>query len=324
MKPRANVLALMAALAWVAACSTGQPLRWKSTHGRHHQLVGTIWNSAEQRFVGSDELVAALVRPRFTILGEQHDNIDHHRLQAFLIAAIAEAGTKPAVAFEMLTTDKAEAINGCLSRPGCDGEALREAVDWDHSGWSEWSIYRPVFETALAKGVTIAAVGLPRKTVRELVSSADRPEVKALIAALGIDEPLPPAADEGMAEGIRQAHCGHAPESHIAGMIRAQRARDATMAVGLAQAAAAAGKAVLIAGFGHARFDRGVPAYLAAGEDLVTMAFVEVEDGVTDPRDYAEKFGAEEIPFHYLWFTPRNDDADPCEKFSHQLEAIGD
>ncbi len=302
----------------------GQALRWKSTHGRNHELVGAIWSSATGRFIDADELEAELSRRRFVILGEQHDNLDHHRLQARLIAAIAATGTSPAVAFEMLTTDKSAAITKCLSGPSCNGEALRAAVDWDHSGWSPWPVYRPVFEAALAKGSSITAVGLPRQTIRELVTSPQQPEVKALIKALGIEEPPPPATDEAMAEEIREAHCGHAPESHIAGMIRAQRARDATMAVGLAEAASATGKAVLIAGFGHARFDRGVPAYLNAGDDLLTIAFVEVADGVVDPRDYAAKFGAEQVPFDYLWFTPRGDDDDPCEKFSHQLEAIGD
>lgn len=325
MKPLTKILSSALALGLVAGgCSLGQPLRWKSTQGRNHELVGAIWSTVTERFVEPDQLAAELARPRFAILGEQHDNVDHHRLQAHLITAIADAGTRPAVAFEMLTTDKSGAIAECLSGPSCSGNALRKAVDWDNGGWSEWRIYRPVFEAALTKGRTIAAVGLPRKTIREIATSPEQSEVAALISALGIEEPPPPAIDEAMAEEIRQAHCGHAPETHIAGMIRAQRARDATMAVGLAEAAAVAGKAVLIAGFGHARFDRGVPAYLNAGEDLLSMAFVEVEDGVTDPRAYASRFGAEEIPFHYLWFTPRGDDEDPCEKFSHQLEAIGD
>jgi len=76
--------------------------------------------------------------------------------------------------------------------------------------------------------------------------------------------------------------------------------------------------AVLIAGDGHVRLDRGVPMVLrlkGAGSKVASVAFLEVSKGVTDPQAYAKHFFADSLPFDFVWFTPRIDDSDPCEEF---------
>jgi uncharacterized iron-regulated protein len=98
-------------------------------------------------------------------------------------------------------------------------------------------------------------------------------------------------------------------------MVTAQRARDAQMAERLL--AAARDGAVLIAGAGHVRTDRGVPAYLAGrvpAGGIASVAFVEVATDRTAPGDYAERFGAARLPFDFVWFTTRADDGDPCAR----------
>jgi uncharacterized iron-regulated protein len=82
------------------------------------------------------------------------------------------------------------------------------------------------------------------------------------------------------------------------------------MAKALASSSAADG-AILIAGGGHARRDRGVPYYLALEAPGATVASVllrEVRRGEESP----ERYGADDGPFDYLWFTPRVSDEDPC------------
>ena len=108
-------------------------------------------------------------------------------------------------------------------------------------------------------------------------------------------------------------------------MVLAQRARDAHIALSLVEAAAAADGGVLITGAGHARTDHGVPWHLKrlAPDRLVrTVALIEVSEAMTDPREYAEIFGVEALPFDFVWFTPRVDVGDPCEKFSEQLKQL--
>ncbi len=102
----------------------------------------------------------------------------------------------------------------------------------------------------------------------------------------------------------------------LAGIARVQRLRDAALALGMSASTEGAG-AVLLAGSGHARQDRGVPRYLATLDPrarIAAIAMFEVVAGEEDPRDYLEGFdpGA----FDAIIFTPRLDDKDPCARFT--------
>jgi hypothetical protein len=44
---------------------------------------------------------------------------------------------------------------------------------------------------------------------------------------------------------------------------------------------------------------------------------------VNDPPAYASRFNAEALPYDFVWFTPRVDDLDPCERFAEQLRRAG-
>jgi uncharacterized iron-regulated protein len=97
-------------------------------------------------------------------------------------------------------------------------------------------------------------------------------------------------------------------------MALAQHARDSQMASVMLGRGAADG-AVLIAGAGHARRDRGVPYYLALEQpqaSVVSLALHEVAHDVVEPSGYALEASA----FDYVWFTPRGSDEDPCAAFN--------
>jgi uncharacterized iron-regulated protein len=102
-----------------------------------------------------------------------------------------------------------------------------------------------------------------------------------------------------------------------------QRARDAQMAEAMLNAPGGDG-AVLIAGAGHVRNDRGVPAYLrqiVPDARPVSVAFLEVDPKRPDVESYVTRFEGR-LPFDYVWFTPAVDDEDPCEKFRKSLERM--
>jgi hypothetical protein len=83
---------------------------------------------------------------------------------------------------------------------------------------------------------------------------------------------------------------------------------------------------VLVAGAGHARRDRGVPVHIARqapGAPVASLAFVEVDPAAVKPGDYAARFVSDALPFDYVWFTPRVDDGDPCDKYKQSLDTIG-
>jgi uncharacterized iron-regulated protein len=97
-----------------------------------------------------------------------------------------------------------------------------------------------------------------------------------------------------------------------------QRLKDAWMADRLLDAHT---PTVLITGNGHARTDRGVPLYLrrrnVATDQVATVALLEVRHTADAPTDYDDIATAD-----YVWFTPRVDEIDPCEKFRKALEGL--
>ena len=311
-------LAWFTLLAMLSACAATS---WQSTYGRNHPLVGKIWDVAAGKFIDRQSLLIRLARADFVLLGEKHDNPDHHSLQAQVLRGLIAAGRRPAVGFEMFSLDDAGAIAKHLARAPSDAAGLGPAVNWQKSGWPDWAMYQPIAEAALAAKLTIVATNLPLATARQMSRDglALEPSVRR---ALGLDRPLSDAVLATMAADIRNSHCGYGSAESVQTMVQVQRARDAQMAQSLSAAASADG-AVLVAGAGHVRNDYGIPVYLTArapGRRVVTIAFVEVDELEPEPDKYLLAGAAGRAPFDYLWFTPRLDDEDACEKFKAQFE----
>ena len=96
-------------------------------------------------------------------------------------------------------------------------------------------------------------------------------------------------------------------------MVIGQRLKDAWMARQLVLSEAK--QKFLIAGNGHIRKDRGVGFYLPP-ESTMSIAAVEVIKQKDDPASY-DTHGAD-----FIFFTPRIDNSDPCEKYRKKLEKM--
>ena len=78
------------------ACALLAPTEWQARVERHHPLVGRVWAVGARRFITPETLGAELDRAPFVLLGEKHDNPDHHRLQARILQELSAAGRRPA------------------------------------------------------------------------------------------------------------------------------------------------------------------------------------------------------------------------------------
>jgi uncharacterized iron-regulated protein len=313
----ANRLVLAVLLvASLGGCAKVSDVQWDSPVAREHSLVNRVWDVKAGAFVGEAAMVKELAASRWVLLGERHDNADHHVLQARIVRALVEAGRRPVVGFEMLTTDDAAALARFLARGPKDATGLGDAVNWSRSGWPEWRFYQPIAQAALDGGLTIVATNLSRAATDALRRNGLAGLGPALTQQLRLDEVPSPETRAAMTREIRDAHCGQVPESSLDRMVDVQWARDARIAASLARAGGRDG-AVLIAGAGHTRNDRGVPAHLARhapGTRVASVAFLEVDPAKATPAAYAAAFDGA-LPFDYVWFTPRVDDTDPCDKF---------
>lgn len=279
-------------------------------HTEAHPLIGVIWSSAREARIDRDGLERELAAARYVLLGEHHDNPEHHHLQASLVAALAAGPHPPAIVFEMLESGQEPAIEAFLAER-TTSEARRdvlefaERVEWAESGWPEFAIYRPLFEVVLAAGLPIFGAGLPR-------GDSLAPDAPERAPRFGLHEPLPPEERAARIEEMFVAHCEQVPEEILAPMVEKQRARDARMANVLLRAAEQAGRAILVAGNGHVRH-AGVEAVLVrAGVERSGIASVGLLEVGSEEREIADT-GADRFDFTIL--TPTIEREDPCKAF---------
>ena len=308
-----RIHALPAALL-LASCAAVRPpappveLPWTSPLHRDHPLVGRIWDGRAGRFVSEADVRSSVARGRFVLLGETHDNADHHALQARLVEAMVAAGRRPALGFEMLDSEQQPAVDAVLAGPAPSAAALSVAVGWDQSGWPAFALYAPIFQVGLDAKLPLVAANLSRPVAREVIHRGPDALPPALRELLDRAGPLSPAEEQARREEMAALHCGHLPEAFLGPMVLAQRARDAQLAAALAARATEDG-AVLVTGAEHAREDRGAGAFLplagAARDAVVSIAFREVRPGETAPP-------AGPLPWDFVVFTPGVARGDPC------------
>jgi uncharacterized iron-regulated protein len=200
------------------------------------------------------------------ILGEIHDNPVHHAHQAIAVGAIGAS----ALVFEMLTEAQALQVTpGALASE----KTLEQVLGWNSTGWPDFAMYYPIFVAADAPVVFGGA--LERDEVRRAVSESAAKVFGDAAPLFALDDALDDAEQVEREAGQMAAHCDALPGRILAGMVEAQRLRDAAMARAVIAALAETGGPVaLITGNGHARTDWGVPDALAKAAPDVTVLSV--------------------------------------------------
>jgi uncharacterized iron-regulated protein len=304
------------ALAPALVAFRGRAASWTSVELADHPLVGTVWDARAGRFMTRAALEAAGAGSDLLLIGETHDNPDHHRLQLELIEAIVRAGRRPAVAMEQFDRDHQAALDRARSeRPG-DARYIADAGQFDQRGW-QWLFYEPIVALALRHGLPLVAANLSRSDAFAVVERGYDTLGEGVPGRLGLAQQFGAAEAAAIEAAVRDGHCGKLPERVVPRMAAAQRARDAVMADALLARAAAG--AVLIAGNGHVRRDLGVPLHLARRAPkrrALAVGILEVVEGVVRAEDYVAPAAGDTPQFDVVVFTPRTDRPDPCAGFA--------
>ncbi len=234
---------------------------------------------------------------RIVILGEIHDNPDHHETQADWTARIAPT----ALVFEMLTPDQAARVT---PENRGDAQALGAALDWAASGWPDFDMYHPIFTAAPQARIYGAAV--PRDAARAAFEAGVAASFGEDAADYGLDQPLPEAQLQARLAFQAAAHCNALPENLLPQMVELQRLRDAVLArTALTALDETGGPVVVITGNGHARADWGIPVYLSAARpNLAVFSLGQAEDGQIAGR------------FDQVVDAPASPRDDPCAAFA--------
>ncbi len=297
---------------------------WLTRIDRNHPHVGKIWSVADNKFISHRKLIEELATADFRLLGETHDNPDHHRLQAWVIGKIVGQGKHPAIIFEMIERNQSTALQDYLANPDAGAAGLGAALGWKERGWPDWSIYQPIAEAAMELGLKINFGNENRTIVREMAVNGLESLGADRLEDLKLDIPLSEPLGTALSSQIVEAHCDMLPQDVATAMAGAQRLRDAVMAEQMVLNGGA-GDAVLIAGSGHARTDRGVPWYLARrapGKKTLSLMFVEAKDDL-NLRDMIPLNPDHDPAADYFWFTPRAERPDPCEEMRRLIDERG-
>ncbi|MDZ7937884.1 MAG: ChaN family lipoprotein [Rhodoferax sp.] len=281
------------AMHWIVALLVG--LGVTSLAQATETLEGRIWDVHAQQFIALDVMFQRAASARYVLLGEKHDSEAHRARQLDLLQALAQRGRSPALAMEQFDSEYQSALAAAQGAGVIDADALADAGQLNRKGW-RWPMYRDLIAFAGTQRWPLLAANLSRAEARKI--------------ALGEVVPDIPVATHlqqtGLEDDVVQGHCGYRPETaRLAGIVAAQRARDARMAEVLDSTP---GQVVLIAGAGHVRADRAVPRYLAQPTQALAVALVEALPGYSALSDY------DSAGFDLLWFTAAQPRSDACAK----------
>ena len=264
-----------------------------ASEGRDHADLGVILDLRSGERITPQRLVERLARASRVVVGEQHDNPDHHALQLWLSRELVAQRPQGSVLLEMLNPSQQTRVNQVRAetragRPPLD--AIR-ALAWQ-PGW-DWAMYGALVRYQLRQPYPLLAANLDREEIMRIYQQ--RPALQGLASTAA-------AVQQRLQRDIRESHCGLLPESQVPAMLAVQQQRDRRMAEALL---AAPRPSLLLAGAFHARKDLGVPLHLAdlgAGQGNAVLMLAEV--GRQVDASMAD----------YVWFTAAQPEQDHCAK----------
>ncbi|WP_421683666.1 iron(III) ABC transporter [Stutzerimonas urumqiensis] len=282
-------LVWLMAIPLLVACSPLPPV--PSLPGTARQDAGRIVELRSGRVLSAGELVGALTEAPRVLVGERHDNPDHHALQAWLLAAADRRGAAPSLLLEMLVPSqqaRASDVQQAIAA-GTPPPDLETALAWEQ-GWP-WPLYGELVTQAMRREQPVLAANLDPDEIKRIYRA--RP-------ALPQGAATESAVRDALLAQIRESHCGLLPESQLPAMLAVQQQRDRRMAERLL---AAPTPAWLFAGAFHVRKDLGVPLHLAdlgAQGPVRVLMLAEAGESVTATQA------------DYVWYTPPRPAEDHC------------
>lgn len=263
-----------------------------------------IFDLGQQREISRADLLESLKKSDVILLGELHDNSQHHERRAELLQALRSQ--HPIIVAEHLERGQ---------RATADGDLLTalEAAGFDAKNW-RWPLHAPLFATARQLSLALYGGNITRTQARAVVQQGGAALPQDIAQALQ-EAPLSESAQSNLHQDLLDNHCGQIPQSLVPGLTLAQRARDAAMALAITRAAQTAQSGqpvILFAGNGHVRRDYGVPVLLEKlSPARKTLAIAWLETGKPDnpPLDVLK------TRFDIVWYTAPAERQDPCLNF---------
>jgi len=243
------------------------------------------------RAVSLQETIAQAATQRVVLLGESHDNPEHHRWQLHVLAALHGQRPDLALGLEMFPR-RLQPVLDRWSAGALNERELLAQGEWDEVWGIDAALYMPLFHYARMHRIPMLALNVDRALVREVGSKgwesvpAERRE--------GVDDPAAPA--DAYLGALYEAFAAHGPASarrdagpneaelrdpKFVRFVQSMQVWDRAMARGIAEHLARdeASMVIGIMGSGHLRDGFGVPHQLRALGVSQTVVMLPWESG---------------------------------------------
>ena len=274
-------LAAMGSLLLVGAAIADEPT---TSNTRACGEVGTWLDPRTGQKIEPGPLLAALARRSVVLLGEEHDNAEHHRWQLQMLASLHAYNPDLIVGFEMFPRRVQPALDRWASG-ALDVQAFLKQSDWDTVWGFDPNLYLPLFHFVRQNRLSMIAINIDRALVARVmregwaaVPADQRGGLSDPASAVGdylnylagviVAKQRLGAANRPRKEGTRpiEPDLASVMESdEFKRFVAAQLTWDRAMAEALVEARRKRPGSLVVGvlGQGHAQFGHGVPHQLA-------------------------------------------------------------
>jgi hypothetical protein len=221
-----------------------------------------------------DRVLARLARQRVVLLGETHDNPEHHRWELYTLAGLYALHPQMLLGFEMFPRLVQPALDQWVAGELSEAEFLAR-TEWDKFWSLDPNFYMPIFHFARMNRIRMVALNVDRSLVSKVADEG----WAAIPATLreGVTNPAP--ASRAYVERLYRAYLEHPPsgatpppdgkapteadlaEPRFRRFVEGQSVWDRAMAQGIAERLRGPDNPLVAAimGSGHLEYGDGVP-----------------------------------------------------------------
>jgi uncharacterized iron-regulated protein len=240
-----------------------RPTSKQSTEPGGRVTVGAWFDP--RRGANRNDAFVALAGQGIVLLGESHDEAEHHRWQLHTIAALFSLQHDMALGFEMFPR-RVQPVLDRWSRGELNETAFLNEVDWPRIWGIDAELYLPMFHFARMHRLPMVALNVDRETNRRVAMQGFASVANTERENVGDPAPASPFYRDRLFGWFKQHPAGSAgaDADRLERFVRAQVFWDRAMAEAIANARRERPLIVGITGRGHIEYGDGIPHQLAA------------------------------------------------------------
>lgn len=270
-------------------------------------VLDGITDTGTGELLTPQELAERLADTRILFVGEDHTDMDFHRVQARVLEELHRTGREVMVGLEMFPYTRQEILDE-WSEGSLNEEEFVESSDWYGNWGYRWDYYRLIFLFARDNGIPMFGVNIPRDHVRTVRTEG----FEGLSAAQAAHMPETVNTDSDEHRQLFRAYFEDDDALHVTiseeqweGMFRAQCTWDAAMGFNARMALQRHGGEdaimVVLIGAGHATYGLGAERQIRDAFDgqIRSLVPVPIRDGDNQPVDHVRASYAD-----FVWGVP--------------------